>query len=188
MPAETYRADIDGLRAVAIALVVGGHAFPRLLPSGFIGVDLFFVISGYLITSVILRDRDQGTFSFLKFYAHRFRRLAPAMVVVLLTVWMLGRSILFSDEFENLGVHLMGGGTYTSNFVLWQEAGYFDVDSNLKPLLHLWSLGVEEQFYLVWPAVLIFWISRSWSLALLWALLAFSSFVENIFSPSIEAY
>jgi peptidoglycan/LPS O-acetylase OafA/YrhL len=149
-----YRADIDGLRAVAILIVVIFHAFPAWMPAGFVGVDIFFVISGYLITHVILKDLGKG-FSYLDFYARRFRRIVPALFVVIAFTFALGLLILLPDEIENLGRHVAAGSTFTSNFILWSESGYFATSAELKPLLHLWSLSVEEQFYLLWPPLLL---------------------------------
>lgn len=150
-----YRPDIDGLRAVAVLSVVIFHAFPKSLPGGFVGVDIFFVISGFLISSIILRGADLGSFSFLDFYARRVRRIFPALAIVLATTLAIGRVTLLPDEFSHVAKHVVAGALFVSNFALWNEAGYFDTASNLKPLLHLWSLGIEEQFYLLWPAAIL---------------------------------
>ncbi len=177
---QPYRPDIDGLRAIAVLSVVMFHAFPHLLRGGFIGVDVFFVISGFLITKIILDDLNAGHWSFEKFYVRRIRRIFPAVVVVLLATYLLGWFILFSDEFQRLGRHVAAGAGFVSNIVLWGEAGYFDASADTKPLLHLWSLGVEEQFYIVFP--LLLWIG--WRLKIkFWiviGLLAFISFLINI--------
>jgi peptidoglycan/LPS O-acetylase OafA/YrhL len=151
--ADRYRPDIDGLRAIAVLLVIGFHAAPALVPGGFIGVDIFFVISGYLIAGLIQAELDQGRFSALLFYARRCRRIVPALAVVLVATWGLGWLEMFADEFENLGKHIIGGAGFAANMVLASETGYFDPRAETKPLLHLWSLGIEEQFYLVWPMV-----------------------------------
>jgi peptidoglycan/LPS O-acetylase OafA/YrhL len=150
-----YRPDIDGLRAIAILLVVVFHALPTALPSGFIGVDIFFVISGYLITGIILKDMATGHFSYLHFYARRFRRIMPALATVLLSVLLLGWLMLLSDEFSALARNAVAGATFTTNLILLRQASYFDWAAELNPLLHLWSLGVEEQFYLLWPPILL---------------------------------
>ncbi len=150
-----YRADIDGLRAVSVLAVVGFHAFPRWVPGGFIGVDVFFVISGYLISGIILGDAASGRFSLRNFYARRARRLLAALIPVLLACLVAGWLLMTAPEFEQLGKHVAAAATFTSNFVLWREAGYFDSTAALKPLLHLWSLGIEEQFYIVWPLALL---------------------------------
>jgi len=153
--ALTYRPDIDGLRAVAVLSVLVHHAFPELLPGGFVGVDVFFVISGYLISSIILRGLALGNFSFAEFYARRIRRIFPALFLVLTCTAIMGWYRLTPDDYALLGKHLLAGAVFVSNFVLWQEAGYFDPESTGKPLLHLWSLAIEEQFYLVWPLLLL---------------------------------
>ncbi|MFM8532615.1 MAG: acyltransferase family protein, partial [Acidimicrobiia bacterium] len=145
--------DIDGLRAIAVLAVVGFHAFPGRVPGGFVGVDVFFVISGYLISGIIFSALAQDRFSFSDFYARRIRRIFPALVLVLATTYAAGWFLLFADRFAQLGKHVAGGAGFVANYLLWFEAGYFDASSDTKPLLHLWSLGIEEQFYLVWPFV-----------------------------------
>lgn len=154
-PHLAYRRDIDGLRALAIIPVVIFHAFPRWLPGGFVGVDIFFVISGYLITSIILRAQSGDGFSLLEFYSRRIKRIFPALIVVLAFCLVIGWYILLASEYKALGKHVAAGAVYVSNHVFMAESGYFDIAAELKPLLHLWSLGVEEQFYLVWPLLLI---------------------------------
>ncbi len=149
-----YRPDIDGLRAIAVIAVVLHHGFPRLLPGGFIGVDIFFVISGYLITQIIIADLDRATFSFAAFYARRVRRIFPALIVVLLATLGAGVAILLPDEMTSLARNAIAGALSGGNLLLLSEVGYFDLDAHAKPLLHLWSLGIEEQFYLVWPLAL----------------------------------
>ena len=150
-----YRPDIDGLRAVAVGVVVAYHAFPRSLPGGFIGVDVFFVISGYLISGIILGALAEGRFSFANFYARRIRRIFPSLAAVLAAAAVAGWFFMFADDYQRLGRHLAAGAGFASNFVLWQESSYFDPAAELKPLLHLWSLGIEEQFYLIWPLLLV---------------------------------
>lgn len=154
-----YRPDIDGLRAVAILSVVIFHAFPFRLPGGFVGVDIFFVISGFLISTIIFRGLQRGDFDFAGFYAHRIKRIFPALIIVLLTCYAFGWFSLLPDEFKQLGKHMAAGAGFIQNLILWQEVGYFDTAAELKPLLHLWSLAVEEQFYLIFP-VLIFVVWR----------------------------
>lgn len=151
-----YRPDIDGLRAIAVLSVIGFHAFPGLAPGGFIGVDIFFVISGFLISKHIWEDLDAGTFSIKTFYARRVRRIFPALGVVLLACLGMGWLILSPGEYEQLGKHVEGGAGFVSNILFWKEAGYFDNAADTKPLLHLWSLGIEEQFYIAWPLILAF--------------------------------
>ena len=150
-----YRPDIDGLRAIAVLLVVGFHAFPERIPGGYVGVDVFFVISGFLISSIILKGLADGSFRFSVFYGRRIRRIFTALVIVLAACYVIGSALLLPDEHQQLGKHIAGGAGFVSNFVLWGESDYFDSAAELKPLLHLWSLGIEEQFYLVWPVVLV---------------------------------
>lgn len=171
-----YRPDIDGLRAFAVLSVVAYHAFPEWVKGGFIGVDVFFVISGYLIGGIILRDLEQGTFSFWNFYSRRIRRIFPALIVVLASVLVFGWFALLPNEYEALGKHVLGGATFVSNFVLWGEAGYFDVEAKAKPLLHLWSLGIEEQFYIFFPLLLWFFFRRKMKISFWIALLFLISF------------
>ena len=151
-----YRPDIDGLRAIAVVSVVVFHAFPSLAHGGFVGVDIFFVISGFLISKHIWEELGTGTFSIRTFYARRVRRIFPALSVVLLACLMMGFVILTPAEYEQLGKHVVAGALFLSNIVLWKEAGYFDNAADTKPLLHLWSLGIEEQFYIAWPLILAF--------------------------------
>lgn len=146
-----YRPDIDGLRAFAVLIVVLFHAFEKSLPGGFIGVDVFFVISGFLISSIIFKNLDRGTFSFVDFYVRRIKRILPVLILVLAACYAYGWVKLFPAEFMALGKHIAAGAVFGSNFALWHEAGYFDAASTTKPLLHLWSLAIEEQFYLIWP-------------------------------------
>lgn len=155
------------------------HAFPDLVPGGYVGVDIFFVISGFLITGILLKEVQQGRFSILGFYVRRARRLFPALSVVLLAVLLFGWFSLLPGEYALQGKHVLAGAGFVSNIVFWREAGYFDVNSELKPLLHLWSLGVEEQYYLVWP-LLVFLLARKMKVAL-WATLslAVASFALN---------
>ena len=152
---RSYRPDIDGLRALAVAVVLIFHAFPSRLPGGFVGVDVFFVISGYLISGIILKALAEGRFTYAHFYARRIRRIFPALTVVLAAVMAAGWFLLYADDYAGLGRHAAAGAAFASNFAFWRESSYFDVAADLKPLLHLWSLGVEEQFYLVWPLVLV---------------------------------
>src|SRR5689334_14121748 len=121
-----YRPDIDGLRAVAVLAVIGFHTSPRLVPGGFVGVDIFFVISGFLITSLLLEGLRNGRYSALDFYARRVRRIFPALIVVLLACAGLGWFVLVDDEFQQLLKHIAAAGAFVPNLVLWKEAGYFD--------------------------------------------------------------
>jgi peptidoglycan/LPS O-acetylase OafA/YrhL len=152
----TYRPDIDGLRALAVLLVILFHAFPNWAHGGFIGVDIFFVISGFLITSIILKDLNANSFGFVWFYSKRIIRIFPALILVLLSSILLGWFLLYSVEYQLLGKHIISAVGFFSNFTYLGEAGYFDSRAVEKPLLHLWSLAIEEQFYLIWP--LLFWL------------------------------
>ncbi len=182
----TYRPDIDGLRAVAILAVVSFHASPTGLRGGFVGVDVFFVISGYLISTILFRSLSQGEFSYLNFYANRIRRIFPALALVLLVCGLSGWFVLLPDEFSELGKHAAGGAGFIVNFMLWSEAGYFDTQSDLKPLMHLWSLAIEEQFYLLYPLLIrLIWPIRVARLPLL-AVLMLISFGLNIRDVSRE--
>lgn len=155
-----YRPDIDGLRALAVLFVLLFHAFPSLLPGGFVGVDVFFVISGYLITGLILRDLESGQFSLRHFYARRVRRIFPALCLVMAVSLGYGWLVLTAGEYQQLGRHVASGAAFLANFMFWREAGYFDNAADTKPMLHLWSLGIEEQFYMVWPPLLWLWWRR----------------------------
>jgi peptidoglycan/LPS O-acetylase OafA/YrhL len=152
---DGYRADIDGLRAIAVLAVIGFHAFPSAVAGGFVGVDIFFVISGYLISSIIFKNLDKGSFSLAEFYSRRIKRIFPSLLLVLLSCLAFGWFVLLADEYAALGKHVVGAAAFASNFLLWRESGYFDTVAESKPLLHLWSLGVEEQFYLVWPLLCV---------------------------------
>jgi len=182
-----YRPDIDGLRAIAVLLVIGFHAFPEWLPAGFIGVDIFFVISGYLISQILFENLQKNSFSFKEFYIRRILRIFPALILVLLSCYAYGWWNWLADDFALLGKHILAGALFVSNFVLWNESGYFDQSAELKPLLHLWSLGIEEQFYLVWPLVIwLLWRYRvSMPKAILW--IAFISFVVNVWLVGIDS-
>lgn len=181
-----YRADIDGLRAIAVLSVLIFHAFPEWFSGGFIGVDVFFVISGYLISTIIFESIQQKRFRFIEFYSRRINRIFPALLVVLVFSYAFGWLYLLADDFAQLGKHIAGGAAFASNFVLWSESGYFDKAAELKPLLHLWSLGIEEQFYFIWP-LFIWWVAR-WPKRVLLAIVvvALISFLLNI--SNIQTY
>lgn len=175
-----YRADVDGMRAIAVIAVILFHASPRLLPGGFLGVDVFFVISGFLISSLILRGLERGSFSFADFYVRRIKRIFPALTLVLAGTLAIGTVVLLADELKQLGWHIAAAAIFVPNVLLWSEAGYFDRASELKPLLHLWSLGVEEQFYLVWPLLVVAaWKFRSGVPALIVTVIL-ASFAVNV--------
>ena len=195
---HVYRPDIDGLRAVAVLAVVFYHAFHARLKAGFVGVDIFFVISGYLICGIILHDLHRGTFSIWNFYNRRIRRIFPALIVVLAATLILGWFVLLPEEYRSLGKYVFGGASFSANFFLWQEAGYFDVAAKSKPLLHLWSLGIEEQFYIVFPLLLYCCAKKQLDLIKIIVALCLASFlynlycreypVENFYSPLTRAW
>lgn len=182
-----YRPDIDGLRAIAVLAVIGFHAFPEFVPGGFVGVDVFFVISGYLISGIILKSLDENSFSISGFYSRRIRRIFPALIIVLLICLVGGWFLLFADEYKQLGVHTVAGSSFVSNFALWHEAGYFDGTATSKPLLHLWSLGIEEQFYLLWPVLLlVLYRIHPRSIPLAIAGIALSSFLLGAITVDVD--
>jgi peptidoglycan/LPS O-acetylase OafA/YrhL len=177
-----YRPDIDGLRAIAVLSVIIFHAFPRFNPGGFIGVDIFFVISGFLISTIIFRSLDNNSFSILDFYKRRIKRIFPALILVLISSLILGWMLLLETEFQGLGKHVLSSIGFVLNGVLWREGTqYFGSPIEYKPLINLWSLGVEEQFYLVWPLIAYFiWKFREFFLVII-GLLLLTSFLINIF-------
>lgn len=152
---DTHRRDLDGLRALAALSVVACHTFPSL-PGGGNGVDMFFVLSGFLISGILLRALLQETFSFADFYARRIKRIFPALIVVLLTVWLVGSVLLLPDEYRRLGKDIATSAAFTHYLFWWREPYWYplEVDLGGTALNHLWSLGVEEQFYLLWPLLL----------------------------------
>ncbi|MET4089508.1 peptidoglycan/LPS O-acetylase OafA/YrhL [Bradyrhizobium sp. RT7b] len=175
-----YRPHIDGLRAIAVSLVVLFHAYPSTFPGGFIGVDIFFVISGYLITGIIARDVGAGRFDLAGFYARRARRIFPALLVVLAAALALGYRLMLPDAYRQLGIDTAASAAFSANIALMMQSGYFDVESAKKPLLHLWSLGIEEQFYLFWPLVLIVFARKGLSLFRASLFLGLASFALNL--------
>jgi len=185
-PLRGYRADIDGLRALAVACVVAYHNFPKSAHGGFVGVDIFFVISGFLITSLIAEDIDRGRFRFRDFYARRIRRIFPALAVTLAACLAVGAIVLDPSEYKALGLHVAAGAGFLSNALLWFETGYFDEAAEFKPLLHLWSLAIEEQFYIIWPLALYLCARLRGPL---WALavgFAAASFALNLYLSEVD--
>ena len=168
MTSLVYRRDIDGLRAVAVLAVVLFHFGVPGFSGGFVGVDVFFVISGYLITSIIWRQREAGRFSFVEFWARRARRILPALFVLLAAVLVAGWFLMAPKDYEELGRSVRYQVMFVSNLLFMRQEGYFDAASDLKPLLHTWSLAVEEQFYIVFPLILTLLSSRfrHWRMAL----------------------
>lgn len=181
---KNYRADIDGLRAIAIISVLIYHYYPKLNPGGFIGVDIFFVISGFLITKNIISEIIYGHFSLQTFYIKRIKRIFPALLLVLFFTYIVGYSFFFPNEFQLQNKHTVGGMLFISNFINLSEAGYFDVSSSRKTLLHLWSLGVEEQFYIFAPVLFLLIFSRFKSLKIL----LYFTLISVIFSFSYCIY
>jgi len=180
-----FRPDIEGLRGVAILSVFAVHSIPDSARGGFIGVDVFFVLSGYLIASITLRELAAGHFSVAGFYQRRLRRLLPALVVVLLACLTFAVTWAIPADAKAIGKHVAAGAAFVSNLALWAEAGYFDPSSELKPLLHLWSLGIEEQFYLLWPLLaLLFTRARRWVIAILVSTLLLSFMLNVAFVAS----
>jgi peptidoglycan/LPS O-acetylase OafA/YrhL len=160
---KNHRNDIDGLRAVAVLSVIVYHCSHALLPGGFTGVDIFFVISGYLITRIIAAELLAGEFSLAEFYVRRAKRILPALFVVLAATLLAGFLLLTPSNLSKLGASTAATAAFVSNFVFWLDTGYFDAAAEQKPLLHTWSLGVEEQFYLLWPLMLMVLARPRWS-------------------------
>ena len=177
---DNYRPDIDGLRAFAVLSVVLYHAFPKEVRGGYVGVDIFFVISGFLISSILFNEMTEDRFSFTTFYGRRIRRIFPALAVCLAAVLAYGFVSLTPSELAQLGKHVFFGAGFLSNIVLWSESGYFDSAASLKPLLHLWSLGIEEQFYIIWPALLWMVFRMKAKVGRLLVVLFLASFAINV--------
>lgn len=163
-----------------MTLVLNFHAFPDAVPGGFVGVDVFFVISGFLITGLIARELDVGRFSLIEFYNRRIRRIFPALIVVLAVTLALGWFWMLPQAFAQLGSDSFASAAFLANIALLLQSGYFDVESARKPLLHLWSLGIEEQFYLFWPLLLMVAARLRMSILTLAAVLGIASFLLNV--------
>lgn len=172
-----YRREIDGLRALAVVPVILFHAGFEAFSGGFVGVDVFFVISGYLITSIILAEKEAGTFTLLGFYERRARRILPALFLVMAACIPFAWVWLFPDDMKDFSQSLVAVSVFASNIFFWKQSGYFDIAAELKPLLHTWSLAVEEQYYLLFPLFLIvMWrLAKRWTVATL-AVIAVLSF------------
>lgn len=167
-----YRPDIDGLRALAVIMVVLFHADIKPFKGGFVGVDIFFVISGYLITSLILKDLEKGEFSLLHFWERRIRRILPALAAVVFATFALGLFIFLPNDLIGLGKQTLWQSVTASNVYFWTQVDYFNTEHERQPLLHTWSLAVEEQFYLLFPLLAVFlWRrARARMTAILWGL------------------
>jgi peptidoglycan/LPS O-acetylase OafA/YrhL len=180
-----YRPDIDGLRAWAVMLVVIYHAGIGCVPGGYMGVDVFFVISGYLITNIITREMEQGHFSLLRFYERRIRRIIPALVVMTISILVLGTIWILPVSFERISGSALAAMLFLANFHFWKSASnYFAPASETDPFLHTWSLAVEEQFYLLFPVlfVLLFQLGRRRTVVNVMGLLLVASFVLTLTS------
>ena len=171
-----YRRELDGLRAIAVLSVIFFHAGFDLFKGGFVGIDIFFVISGYLITRIILSELDEDKFSIANFYERRARRILPALFIVLLFSIPLAWSLFLPSDLKEFSQSLISVCLFASNIFFWSNTDYFDTDSEIKPLLHTWSLAVEEQFYILLPIFLLFfWKSgKRWTLVLLGLIFIFS--------------
>src|SRR3954468_14219079 len=154
-PVLAYRPEIDGMRAIAVLGVLLFHAGFPAFSGGYAGVDVFFVISGYLITRIIVGEIDAGRFSFIGFFINRVRRLFPALLTTVAIFVILGGLLLSPPTMKKLAEAAIVSVLGLSNIYFWSDAGYWDIDSALKPLLHIWSLSLEEQFYLLWPPLLL---------------------------------
>lgn len=174
---KSYRADIDGLKAIAVLAVILFHYFSNALPGGFVGVDIFFVISGYLIGKSTFAEIQAGSYSVAKYFGRRARRIFPSLILLLVVILVAGFFILLPNEFKSLGKHIAGASVFISNWILWRETGYFDSSAEDKPLLNLWSLGVEEQFYLVFPLLVFLMAKINKRAFLLLAIVAIASLV-----------
>jgi peptidoglycan/LPS O-acetylase OafA/YrhL len=180
LSSDRYRPDIDGLRAIAVMLVVLYHAFPQAMRGGFVGVDIFFVISGFLITGIIARELEAERFSLLGFYNRRIRRIFPALIVVLCAVLVLGWLWMLPAAYAQLSADVFASAAFVANIALLLQSGYFDVEAARKPLLHLWSLGIEEQFYLFWPLILMLAARLRLKLPNVAVIIGLASFALNI--------
>jgi peptidoglycan/LPS O-acetylase OafA/YrhL len=150
-----YRPEVDGLRALAVVPVILFHAGFAAFAGGVVGVDVFFVISGYLITTIILAEIEEGTFAILEFYKRRARRILPALFFVMLVCIPFAWFWLLPDDMKDFAQSLVAVSICASNVLFWLEGGYYDADAEIKPLVHTWSLAVEEQYYLIFPLFLL---------------------------------
>ena len=180
-----YRAEIDGLRALAVLPVIFFHAGFEWFNGGYIGVDVFFVISGYLITTIIISEMSEERFSIVNFYDRRARRILPALFFVMAMCIPFAWFWLTPNDLKDFGQSLVAVSIFSSNILFWLESGYFDTASELKPLLHTWSLAVEEQYYILFPLFLMI----MWRLRINWILIfLFIAFLTSLGFAQWAAY
>ena len=177
-----YRPGIDGLRALAVLPVILFHAGFEWFSGGFVGVDIFFFISGYLITTIIISEMAEGKFSIVNFYERRARRIIPALFFVMAACLPFAWLWLTPIDLKDFGQSLIAVSIFISNTLFWWESGYFDTAAELKPLIHTWSLAVEEQYYILFPVFLIL----TWRLGIKWILIVLS--IIFFFSLSVAAW
>ncbi|MBE2404030.1 acyltransferase, partial [Klebsiella pneumoniae] len=192
MQAVRYRPEIDGLRAVAVLSVIIFHLNNRWLPGGFLGVDIFFVISGFLITGIILSEIQNGSFSFRDFYTRRIKRIYPAFIAAVSLASVIASQIFLYEDFNQMRKTVELSAVFLSNIYLGFQQGYFDLSADENPVLHIWSLAVEEQYYLLYPLLLIFCCKKTKSLRvlchisiILFLILTASSFLPAAFYTDI---
>ena len=185
--ALSYRPDIDGLRAIAVLAVLFFHADLGFVPGGYVGVDVFFVISGFLITRLIVGEINEDNFSLMRFYERRIRRLFPALFLVLFVSLVAGALILLPQDFTYMSRNTFGAAAFVSNIAYWTQTGYFEGDAKVRVLLHTWSLAVEEQVYIIYPIILMV-ILRKWALHIKSILLCLAglSFVACVWMTGID--
>ncbi|MES2987622.1 MAG: acyltransferase, partial [Pseudomonadota bacterium] len=183
-----YKPEIDGLRAVAVVPVILFHAGFSAFGGGFVGVDIFFAISGYLITSIIFSELDSGRFSLARFYERRARRILPALFLVILCCIPPALLLLRPPQLIEFARSVVSSTFFSSNILFWREGGYFGASNDIKPLLHTWSLAVEEQYYIFFPiAVALAYRTKSYLAAWLVALAAIASFAINLIALQLSS-
>ncbi|GAB4205896.1 MAG: hypothetical protein Fur0023_15240 [Bacteroidia bacterium] len=184
-----YNPAIDGLRGIAVGLVVLFHVYPKVFSFGFVGVDVFFVISGFLITQIIIQKALNNRFSYLEFYRNRIRRIFPAMLFVLIALYIMGYLLMFPSELKEFSNHIVWSGFFAENWRLYKEANdYWDTGAFFKPILHYWSLSIEEQYYLIWPTIIILLLKTKWRIEYGLAIIFLVDFVVPQFLDLKSAY